>query len=526
MAVDTVLSVLSDAVLDYDVIRDCVKGQRQIKKQGNKYLPDPDEGETDAVERAARYKAYLARSVFYGVTGRTLRGLVGLVFDNDPAVEVPDLMEPLLADATGSGTSLDQQAQATLSDVVGLGRAGLLTDYPKTTGPTTRADQLAGNIRPTISRYEPENIINWRSKAMGAKMVKTLVVLKESFVVEDDGFAEVSGIQYRVLRLKLPENPGPNAIPVYHVELHRDIDQKGVAVFETFVPLDGKGRPLQEIPFEFCGSEDNDPDIDPPPLLDIAELNVAHYRNSADYEESVFLVGQPTPVLAGLTKQWVDEALKGRIRLGSRSAIPLPVGGSAELLQAEPNGLAFEAMEHKEKQMIALGAKLIENTGTQQTATEATIDTVLDNSVLGTCARNVSMAYRKCLNWAWLYMTGEVVDDPEIIDYELSTDFAARTMSAEDRREVVAAWTAKAITFEEMRWNMKRSGVAYLDDEEAKEQLDAEREESIEMEAAAANALGQATGQVDADGKPIAPPLDPNKAPPKAPAKKAPPRAK
>ena len=78
-----------------------------------------------------------------------------------------------------------------------------------------------------------------------------------------------------------------------------------------------------------------------------------------------------------------------------------------------------------------------------------------------------------------------------------------------------------------MRWNLKRAGVAYLDDEEAKEQLEAETESNIEMEAAAANALGQATGQVDADGKPIAPPLDPNKAPPaKAPPKKASPRAK
>lgn len=520
MAVDTVLSVLNDTLPDYELIRDCVKGQRQIKSKKMKYLPDPDEGETDETERTARYKAYLLRSVFYGVTGRTLRGLVGLVFDNDPAVEVPDLMLPILADATGSGTSLDQQAQATLGDVVGLGRAGLLTDYPRTTGPTTRADALKGNIRPTITRYEPEAIINWRSKAMGARMLKTLVVLKETYVAEDDGFAEKSGTQYRVLRLENVTPQNANAEPVYTVEIHRDEDLPGFPKLEKYTPTDGKGMPLKEIPFEFCGAQDNDPDIDPPPLLDIAELNIAHYRNSADYEESVFIVGQPTPVLAGLTKQWVDEALKGRVRLGSRSAIPLPVGGSAELLQAEPNALAFEAMGHKESQMIALGAKLIENTGTQQTATEATIDTVLDNSVLGTCARNVSMAYRKCLNWAWLYMTGEIVDDPEVIDYELNTDFAARNMTPEQCAAIVTQWTNKAITFEEMRWNLKRAGVAYLDDEEAKEQLDAEREESIEMEAAAANALGQATGQVDADGKPIAPPLDPNKAPPKPPAKK------
>lgn len=488
MAVDTVLSALSDRLPDYELIRDCVAGQRQIKKQGKKYLPDPDETEPDEAERDARYKNYQARAVFYGVTGRTLRGLVGLVFDKDPAIEIPDLLKPVKEDATGSGTTLDQQAQTALSDVVGLGRAGILTDYPRAAAPTTRQDALQGNVRPTIVRYNPEQIINWRTRTVGAKVLLSLVVLRESYVVEDDGFAETPGTQYRVLRLT-PEG-------VYTVEIHRDIETKDkTPVIESFTPQDGKGQPLREIPFSFIGAEDNDPCVDRPPLLDIAELNVAHYRNSADYEESVFLIGQPTPVLAGLTKQWVEEALKGRVRLGSRAAIPLPVGGSAELLQAEPNTMAMEAMKHKEDQMIALGAKLLENSGTQQTATEATQDNVMDNSVLGTCARNVSMAYRKALNWAWLYMTGEVVDDPELIDYELNTDFAARMLTAQDRQQIVQAWVQNAITWEEMRWGLKRSGIAYEDDEEAKEAIASAKEESIEMEAAAAGALAAATGE-------------------------------
>lgn len=495
MAVDTTLSALSEVIPDYELIRDCVAGQRQIKKRGTKYLPDPDEGEPDQAERDARYKGYKDRAVFYGVTGRTLRGLVGLVFDKDPAVEIPDLLLPVKEDATGSGTTLDQQAQSSLSDVMALGRAGLLTDYPSTAAPTTRADALAGNIRPTIIRYKPEQIINWRTRTIGSRVMLCLVVLRETYVSDDDGFAETVNEQFRVLRLDLESGN-------YVVEIHRNGETGGLAVFETYQPTDGKGLPLKEIPFSFIGAEDNDPDVDRPPLLDIAELNVAHYRNSADYEESAFIVGQPTPVLAGLTKQWVDEALKGRIRFGARGAIPLPVGGSAELLQAEPNTLALEAMQHKEKQMIALGAKLIENTGTQQTATEATIDTVLDNSVLGTAARNVSMAYRKCLNWAWLYMTGEVVDDPEVIDYELNTDFAARTLTAQDRQQIVQAWIQNAITWEEMRWNLKRSGVAYEDDETAKDAIASAKEESIAMEAAAAGALAEATGGAQ--------PADPN----------------
>ena len=489
MAVDTILSALSDVLPDYELIRDCVAGQRQIKKKGRKYLPDPDEAEPSAAEREARYKTYLERAVFYGVTNRTLRGLVGLVFDNDPADEIPELLLPVKEDATGSGTSLAQQAQATLADVVSLGRAGLFTDYPQTDGPTSRAESLAGNIRPTILRYNPEQIINWRTRTVGAKVLLSLVVIKELYVIEDDGFAETTGTQYRVLRLDEAGN--------YVVGIHRDVEEEGFKLFSEFMPSDGAGRPFREIPFTFVGSEDNDPEIDSAPLLDIAELNKAHYHNSADYEESVFMVGQPTPVLTGLTKQWVTEALDSRVRVGSRGAIPLPVGGDATLLQAEPNTLAFSAMEHKEKQMTALGAKLIEANGTQMTATEATIDAVLDNSILGTCARNVSIGYRKALNWAWQYMTGDVADDPEIIDYELNTDFASRLLTAQDRQQIVQAWVQRAITWEEMRWNLKRTGMAYEDDQIAKDSINEEREEGIEMEAAAAAALSSATGDND-----------------------------
>lgn len=495
MAVDTTLSALADVLPDYEKIRDCVAGQRQIKKKKTKYLPDPDEVEEDQTLRDARYKSYLERAVFYGVTGRTLRGLVGMVFDRDPAVELPQRMDILKADVNGGGVSLDQSASSSLAAVVSLGRAGLLTDYPRTAGPVTQAQADAGNVRPMILRYEPDQIINWRTRTIGGKVLLSLVVLRESYIVEDDGFAETLGTQYRVLRL--------DAANTYQVEIHRDVVGEGIKAVEQFTPLDGGGKPWAEIPFTFIGSEDNDPSVDPAPLLDLAELNVAHYRNSADYEESTFVTGQPTPVFAGLTKQWVEEVFKGKVRFGSRSAISLPQGGSAELLQAQPNQQAFEAMEHKEKQMIALGAKLIENTGTQQTATEATIDSVMDNSVLGTCARNVSQAYRKCLNWSWQYMTGQIVDDPEVIDYELSTDFEARGLTSADRAEIVKEWQAKAITWEEMRWNLKRSGVAYEDDDDAKAAIESETEANIEMEAAAANALGQATGQVDENGQPI-----------------------
>jgi hypothetical protein len=62
-------------------------------------------------------------------------------------------------------------------------------------------------------------------------------------------------------------------------------------------PKRGDGEAWNYIPFTFVGSVNNDETPDLPPLYDLAVLNVAHYRNSADYEESCYMVGQPTPYL-------------------------------------------------------------------------------------------------------------------------------------------------------------------------------------------------------------------------------------
>lgn len=497
MAVDTVLSELADVLDDYKLIRDCIAGQKAVKKGKDAYLPVPDPLDT-STDATTRYTHYLTRATFYGATGRTLRGLVGLVFDKDPAVEAPEMLAPVIADASGNGMSLDASAEASLFEVVGLGRAGLLTDYPETEGPTTAADAKAGNVRPTITRYPAEAVINWRQRTVGAKTLLSLVVIREAYLIEDDGFAEQVGTQHRVLRLT-PEG-------IYQISIYKEDDAEPTVI----TPLDGRGQYLREIPFTFIGAENNDPRVDRPPLQDIAEVNIAHYRNSADYEESVFMLGQPTPVFAGLTKAWVDEVFhsvwtdehtgatrrENVVRLGARGAVPLPEGGTAMLLQVEPNTLAFEAMTHKEKQMIALGAKLIENSGTQQTATEATLDSVLDNSVLSTCARNVSKAYKQALTWAWLFMTGDMVDDPDVLDYALATDFGGKLLTAQDRAEIVSAWQKNAITWEEMRWGLKRAGTAYEDDDKAKESIEAQREEGIDFEAKAAAALAGTVGAV------------------------------
>jgi len=450
---------LQEALKRYTVIRDCVAGDLAIKAKTTTYLPMPNEGSPDIM--AKRYKSYLLRAVFYNVTKRTLDGLCGQIFMREPFIELPAKLAALLLDADGSGVSLVQVAKRAAHYGVGYGRAGVFVDYPSTDAPLTVAAIERGDIRPTITVYAPWQVINWRTTIRGARKLLSLVVIEEEVDSEVSTFATSKIKQWRVLQL---------IDDVYTVQLWR-LEKGGKhEPFVTFVPRDSVGNTLSEIPFQFIGAYNNDEEVDDAPLYDIATMNIAHYRNSADYEESCFMVGQPTPVLAGLTEDWVKNVLEGTIVLGSRSAVMLPVGGTAILLQASPNQLPAAAMEHKEKQMVALGARIVEQRAVVRTATEAGFDHTTEGSVLSSVAKNVSACFTWALGWCARFAGAEPT-----AQFMLNTDFDIATLTPEARRQLILEWQSGAITWDEVRLNLHKSGVASTDDAEARIAIDAEQ---------------------------------------------------
>lgn len=439
-------------------IRDVLGGEEVIKTvclQTKKYLPLP-ETEADQMANDARYLAYVARAVFYNATARTLSGLVGQVFSKPPVATFPDSLEYLKDDPAGSGVTLEQQAKGVLANIMAVGRAGLWVDYPSVEGGVTKAESEDGIIRPFITAYKAEEVRNWRTRKVGAKTLLSLVVLSEEYIEEDDGFSMVMKTRYRELRLNEAGN--------YCVRLWQP-GKNGTYVTPGFVfPRNAKGELFTEIPFVFIGIANNDSEIDEPPMYDISCVNLGHFRNSADYEESCFMVGQPTPWFSGLTDEWVKNTLKGKVFLGSRGGIPLPAGGAAGLLQAQSNTIVSEALDKKESQMIALGAKLIQASsgGGAKTATEVNTDKVSEVSVLAAAARNTSAAYDVAFNFCSAF--SGISED---VQFELSTDFEMSKMTSQDLLALVTTWQSQGITTKEFRNILRKAGYATETIEEA-----------------------------------------------------------
>lgn len=452
----------------WELVDDTVAGEEIIKAKGEKYLPKP-ETNSDPEKNKKQYDKYLLRAVFFPVTGRTLEGLIGQVFSKPVSTDVPSSLEFLEADTDGAGTTLEQQSKQTLESVLKHGRAGLLSDFPTVEDGVvvTKADVEAGRFRARIIQYEPEQIINWREKTIGGETQLSLLVLKEDKIVNDDGFEFKTSPRWRVYTL---DEAGFVTITVYKQD---DDSKKGEAVEyvieEQHQPKGSNEQPLRQIPFSFVGATNNDSTVDDSPLYPLAVLNVHHYHNSADYEQSLFLVGQATPVFTGLTDQWVKDHIKDKVTLGSSNAVSLPPNATATLLQASENTMPMEGMKHKEDQMKAIGAKLIEPGTVQRTATETEIEETSEASILSSVAKNVSAAYELAFYFCSLF--GEEVSKDDVT-IELNSEFQVMGLNAQERQEVVAAWQAEVLAWEEVREVYRRKGIATLSDDVARTKIE------------------------------------------------------
>lgn len=434
------------------MIDDACEGEQAIKKGGERYLPsvNPQDISTENADRNEQYKA---RASYYNATGRTKAGLIGVAFSKDATVTLPPGLDYLLTNANGDGIGLEQLAQKSLGRVCSLGRAGLFVDYPATSGQMSKSETAGKGA--TILHYHPRNIINWDAETVDGITRLSLVVLREASTFREPGeFRHTDSLRYRVLEL---------VDGVYQVRVF-DQNKEGFAETDNYQPTNSSGQHWNEIPFTFIGSENNDSEFDPAPLADLSFLNIAHYRNSADLEESSFIAGQPTLVISGLNQNWYEANLKGKVYIGARGGLPLPKDADAKLLQAAANNLPLELMKHKEEQMVKIGARIM-MPGVNVTATATNSSDKSAYSVLSLCCANTSAAMAKCLVWCGQYMgvTG-------VSKYEISRDFVTAQLTSQDLLALIQLWQSGTTAKSDVRWLLRKFEV--IDPERTDEDID------------------------------------------------------
>lgn len=370
---------------EWELVGDCVDGERKIKQRGKKYLPHPGSDSANDDPQDVRYKAYKQRAPFINGTGRTLSGLLGVAFSKPVKTALSGRVAALETDADGEGQSLTQLIRDSLSQNLQRGRAGILTDY------SGSGSQMLDRLgRPLLRLFTAKEIINWRVTAGKT----SLVVLHYMEPVDDSQNFELV-LQKVWLELRLTDGVAQSRL--------WNENASGYDTGEFVVFKDSSGKALDELPWSWIGAVNNDHTPDAPPLADIANVNIKHYQAEADIAEIAHLSGNPTLALGGLDQQWADRYLSGGVRVGATTGILLPKDGSISIVQAEDRNLPITVAERREKQMAMLGAKLVERNTSARTATQASDEAQTDNSILSLCVGNVEQAINRSLAFAVMF---------------------------------------------------------------------------------------------------------------------------
>lgn len=452
MPIDTTHELYDRIVARAKRVRDAIEGQESVHQAGKQYLPSLTEQTND------QYIAYRDRAGWYGATGRTHEGMIGMVFRRPPVLENGDALDDIKRDVDMAGTTLDGQARKVLAEVMAAARVGVLVEFPSVGNqPRTLAQAQANNLRPYSSVYTIEAIRNWRVERVRNEMRITMLVLHE--VVEEDGADAYDVSSVAQLRGLTLEDDG-TGLRRYVQRVYRagELDPKTKAATwvqqgDDIVPV-MDGKPLEFIPFYAFGPNENSLAEQRPPLQQLADVNFGHYRNTADLEHGAHFAGLPTPYVFGVQLPEGES-----IAIGSPTAItstdPQCKAGFMEFTGTGLGALE-KRCEVKEQQMAALGARMLapEKSGVEAGDTLAMRHTG-ESSVLAGMANLVSEGMTKVLRTMERWQ-GRADSD---VAYKLNTDFMPQGLTAQDLTALVQAWQSGGISWETFFDNLKRGEI-------------------------------------------------------------------
>jgi hypothetical protein len=452
----------------WDKCRTFIAGSDSVKEAGETYLARLSLQDDD------EYEKYKELAIYTNYSARTLEGLMGMLFRKPPTVVLPEnptgeleiAVEAIETDADLRGSSISQYSREVANEILTVGRGGTLIDFSKEEN------------HAYLSYYSAESIINWRVERINGRMTLSLVVLQEtqSTAVDSilglgarsdkdlDPYQEASEEQIRVLRL-VPQGDetgeGNNEIEYwYRIEIwtkQEEGEGKKEKVYWELTEIKEpvrKGAHLTRIPFVFHNPETEEPTIDKPPLLDVVDLNCAHYRVSADFGHGLHFVALPTAWASGVPKE-------STLRIGSSEAWVFDnPEARAGYLEFTGKGLGEYTNERDrlERQMAVLGARMLEE---QKRAAETVEAQRLrqggEISVLQHISEVVSEQVTLAMRWVlWWSSTKDSPEDWEDDECKISLnrDFVDTKLPSADLVNLTTVWIQGGISTDTYLWNL------------------------------------------------------------------------
>jgi hypothetical protein len=442
--------------------RVCREGEEAVHAEGVTFLPKLGD------QTESGYEAYKKRAQFFNAFAKTISSHTGLVLRNEIIIQIPDNFQVVADSIDRIGSSIPNYIKKVLDNILTVGRHGTLIDYPKVDAGSTLQD--AQDSRPYWVSYRAEDILDWEY----TDGVLVYALIREHLTKKDNFYQMTEKlIRYRMLTLE-------NGVYSQQVYIEGQVSGTIEPVENAIIPL-LDGKPLNAIPF-MIHQPNFDIHVDKPPLLDLVNTNLAHYRTTADYFHGLHYVALPTPYIIG-----VDPEDKNNPSSIGPEKLWLIENESASvgMLEFSGSGLGAikNALDELKTDMATLGARMLMNELTEKTATAAKIKSISETSDLASIVTVLNTQFNDLLKVtiAWFG------DSPADSNLSISKSFLPPDIDAQMLLALVRGWQEGAYDYPTLVNNLQNGEIIdpNIDASDMAANVDSETEERTVLEAQA-----------------------------------------
>jgi hypothetical protein len=218
-----------------------------------------------------------------------------------------------------------------------------------------------------------------------------------------------------------------------------------------------RGVPLAFIPFVFFGSQSNAPDCEKPPLLDIVDLNLKHYRTYAELEHGRFYTALPTYYAPGNADNDAAE-----YHIGPGNVWEVPSGETPGIIEFKGEGLKTleRALNEKEQQIAAIGGRLMP--GMSKSVSESDNQSSLREANEQSLLLNVMMALEEGMTLLvryWLMFRDLPLRETEKLRYECDATFLTMSVDARTLRALQQLHESGLLPIDALYENFVKNGI-------------------------------------------------------------------
>ena len=411
-------SVISNAVVamtqDWAPIDTCLQGTRGLRQNSRSLIPQEPSEHTDAYNRR----------IFHATLPPFLQRLAsqaaGIILRKGIQIDGDDYWSEWAQDVTGDGTTLNEYARRQLVTAILYGHSSSVVDFVSGSAPRNLAEERLLARKPYLVPIHPRQILGWRTSNDSTSSDLEQVRIREQVIVSKGIYGEELVDQVRVLTPGGYElwRSGPRVTPV---PLPSSPMQLPPTQWDLY---DSGSTTLSQIPLVTVYSNRLGNLLSAPPLLEVAQLNIAYAQRFCDYHHSIHVGSNPVLILRGF-----DPDSDTPLGISVNTALLLPPDGGAEYVQ--PTSDAFDSqlkcLQALEDQISRLGINTLSSQNLTNAAAEARrLDRIDSDSIMAVIAGDLERAVSQLFELAAQYVG---IEPPEVY---IPRDYDNRLVTGND----------------------------------------------------------------------------------------------